>query len=151
MALRTSRWSHREIHSLIKTLAHPEVANENWSSHREIHSLIKTLAHPEVAPVNMLACAKAAWQIGDDQYKDGVKYLQVSTDEVYGSLGETGYFTETTPLDPHSPYSSSKASADLFVKAFGVGLCPYVSPLYWYYSTMPIAFQLKTENQKRRE
>ncbi len=68
--------------------------------------------------VNMLNCAKRAWQIGDDLYKEGVKYLQVSTDEVYGSLGETGYFTETTPLDPHSPYSSSKTSADLFVKAY---------------------------------
>ncbi|MGU8151716.1 GDP-mannose 4,6-dehydratase, partial [Clostridium perfringens] len=42
----------------------------------------------------------------------------VSTDEVYGSLGETGYFMETTPLDPHSPYSSSKASSDLMVKAY---------------------------------
>ncbi len=44
---------------------------------------------------------------------EGVKYLQVSTDEVYGSLGETGYFTETTPLNPHSPYSAAKASARL--------------------------------------
>lgn len=68
--------------------------------------------------VNMLNCAKKAWQIGDDEYKEGVKYLQVSTDEVYGSLGETGYFMETTPLDPHSPYSSSKTAADLFVKAY---------------------------------
>ena len=48
----------------------------------------------------------------------GKKFLQVSTDEVYGSLGETGYFTETTPLCPHSPYSASKTSADLFVMAF---------------------------------
>lgn len=69
--------------------------------------------------VNMLNQAKRAWQIGDDTYKTGVKYLQVSTDEVYGSLGAEGFFTETTPLDPHSPYSSSKASADLFVKAYG--------------------------------
>jgi dTDP-glucose 4,6-dehydratase len=45
------------------------------------------------------------------------KYLQVSTDEVYGSLGETGFFTEETPLDPSSPYSASKASADLLVQA----------------------------------
>jgi len=45
-------------------------------------------------------------------------YLQVSTDEVYGSLGPAGYFTEKTPLDPHSPYSASKASADLLVKAY---------------------------------
>lgn len=47
-----------------------------------------------------------------------VRYLQVSTDEVYGSLGSTGYFTEQTPLAPNSPYSASKASADLFVRAY---------------------------------
>ena len=52
------------------------------------------------------------------EYKKGVKYLQVSTDEVYGSLGETGKFTEKTPLEPNSPYSSSKASADLIVRAY---------------------------------
>ncbi|WEG13163.1 dTDP-glucose 4,6-dehydratase [Pullulanibacillus sp. KACC 23026] len=46
------------------------------------------------------------------------KYLQVSTDEVYGSLGEEGYFTEETPLAPNSPYSASKASADLLVRAY---------------------------------
>lgn len=68
--------------------------------------------------VNLLNAAKNAWQTGDDVYRDGVKFLQVSTDEVYGSLGKDGFFTESTPLDPHSPYSSSKASADLFVKAY---------------------------------
>ena len=47
------------------------------------------------------------------------RFLQVSTDEVYGSLGEVGYFTETTPLSPNSPYSASKASADMLVAAFG--------------------------------
>lgn len=46
------------------------------------------------------------------------KYLQISTDEVYGTLGATGYFTEKTPLQPNSPYSASKASADLVVRAF---------------------------------
>ena len=46
------------------------------------------------------------------------KYLQVSTDEVYGTLGETGYFTETTPLAPNSPYSASKTGADLLVRAY---------------------------------
>lgn len=46
------------------------------------------------------------------------KYLQVSTDEVYGSLGEEGYFTEETPLAPNSPYSASKTSADLLVRAY---------------------------------
>ncbi|WP_394542412.1 dTDP-glucose 4,6-dehydratase [Priestia aryabhattai] len=46
------------------------------------------------------------------------KYVQVSTDEVYGSLGETGYFTEETPLNPNSPYSASKAGADMLVSAY---------------------------------
>ena len=46
------------------------------------------------------------------------KFLHISTDEVYGALGPTGYFTEETPLDPHSPYSASKASSDLIVKAY---------------------------------
>jgi dTDP-glucose 4,6-dehydratase len=67
--------------------------------------------------VNLLNCAKNAWEIKDG-WKEGVRYHQVSTDEVYGSLGETGYFMETTPLDPHSPYSSSKAGADFMVQAY---------------------------------
>jgi dTDP-glucose 4,6-dehydratase len=46
------------------------------------------------------------------------KYIQISTDEVYGTLGEEGYFTETTPLAPNSPYSASKAAADLMVRAY---------------------------------
>lgn len=86
----------------------------------------RSITNPEIfvktnveGTVNLLQCAKNAWTVGNDEYKPGVKYLQVSTDEVYGTLGPEGYFTETTPLDPHSPYSSSKASADLFVKAFG--------------------------------
>jgi len=65
----------------------------------------------------LLDAAKSAWET-DEGYLDGVKYLQISTDEVYGSLGETGYFTEMTPLDPHSPYSASKASADMLVKSY---------------------------------
>ena len=85
----------------------------------------RSITHPEIfvqtnvlGTVNLLNIAKNAWAVGDDQYKDGVKFMQVSTDEVYGSLGAEGFFMETTPLDPHSPYSSSKASADLFVKAY---------------------------------
>jgi dTDP-glucose 4,6-dehydratase len=68
--------------------------------------------------VTLLNVAKNSWLVGDDEYKEGKKFIQVSTDEVYGSLGKTGYFTESTPLDPHSPYSSSKAAADLIVKAY---------------------------------
>ena len=50
--------------------------------------------------------------------KSGFRFLHVSTDEVYGSLGETGKFTETTPYDPHSPYSASKASSDHLARAW---------------------------------
>jgi dTDP-glucose 4,6-dehydratase len=67
---------------------------------------------------NLLDAAKSAWQIESDFYKENVKFLQVSTDEVYGSLGDTGCFTEQTPLSPRSPYSASKASADMFVEAY---------------------------------
>jgi dTDP-glucose 4,6-dehydratase len=67
--------------------------------------------------VNLLNCTKEAWE-SEEGWRDGVKFLQVGTDEVYGSLGETGYFLETTPLDPRSPYSASKASADMMVKAY---------------------------------
>lgn len=65
----------------------------------------------------LLEQAKEQWCHQGD-WKEGRKFLQVSTDEVYGSLGPNGYFTENTPLNPHSPYSASKASADLVVKAF---------------------------------
>ena len=68
--------------------------------------------------INLLTCARKAWEAADGSYPQDVKFLQVSTDEVYGSLGETGFFTEETPLCPHSPYSASKASADMFVMAW---------------------------------
>jgi len=72
---------------------------------------------------NLLDAARKAWITGKDDsgypiWREGIRFHQVSTDEVYGSLGSEGYFTETTPLDPRSPYSASKTSADLFVKAY---------------------------------
>ncbi len=83
----------------------------------------RSIKNPEIfvktnveGTLNLLQCAKEAWY--DGVWKENKKYVQVSTDEVYGALGKEGYFKETTPLDPHSPYSSSKASADLFVKAY---------------------------------
>jgi dTDP-glucose 4,6-dehydratase len=84
----------------------------------------RSIKEPEVfvttnvlGTVTLLNASKTAWETKDG-FKEGKKYLQVSTDEVYGSLGETGYFMETTPIDSHSPYSSSKAGADLLVKAY---------------------------------
>ena len=71
----------------------------------------------------LLDTAKRHWNLNPEdkhsrEYRPGVRYLQVSTDEVYGALGKTGIFTETTPLSPNSPYSASKASADFIVRAY---------------------------------
>jgi len=71
----------------------------------------------------LLDIAKKYWKVNPSdkyckEYKSGVKFLQVSTDEVYGALGETGMFVETMPLMPNSPYSASKASADMIVRAY---------------------------------
>ncbi|MBQ9993514.1 MAG: dTDP-glucose 4,6-dehydratase [Clostridia bacterium] len=71
----------------------------------------------------LLDVAKKHWKTEPDnkysrEYRDGVKYLQVSTDEVYGALGKDGMFVETMPLTPNSPYSASKASADMIVRAY---------------------------------
>ena len=67
----------------------------------------------------MLNAAKEAWEKEDGTFKENKKFLHVSTDEVYGSLDYDGsYFYETTPYDPHSPYSASKASSDFLVKSY---------------------------------
>ena len=76
-----------------------------------------------VGTQTLLDAAKRHWKTEPDNkytrdYRPGVRYLQVSTDEVYGALGKTGMFTETTPLSPNSPYSASKAGADLMVRAY---------------------------------
>lgn len=72
---------------------------------------------------NLLDAARTAWVNGRDEqgyptWRQGVRFHQVSTDEVYGSLGAEGFFTEQTPLNPHSPYSASKTSADHIVCAY---------------------------------
>lgn len=64
---------------------------------------------------NLLNASKNSWK----ENTQGKLFYHVSTDEVYGSLGKEGFFVETTPYDPQSPYSSSKASSDHFVRAFG--------------------------------
>lgn len=67
-----------------------------------------------IGTVNLLNAAKKLW---NGQY-EGKRFYHVSTDEVYGALGETGFFTEETKYDPHSPYSASKAASDHFVRAY---------------------------------
>jgi len=76
-----------------------------------------------VGTQTLLDAAKRHWNLAPEDkysrdYRPGVRYLQVSTDEVYGALGKEGMFTETTPLSPNSPYSASKASADMIVRAY---------------------------------
>ena len=90
----------------------------------------RSIEEPEIFLTNnvigtqvLLDTAKKHWKTNPDdkycrKYKEGVKFLQVSTDEVYGELGKTGLFVETMPLLPNSPYSASKASADLIVRAY---------------------------------
>ena len=66
----------------------------------------------------LLDVARRYWNVSLDNPRDDVLFHHISTDEVYGSLGDTGYFLETTPYDPRSPYSSSKASSDHIVMAY---------------------------------
>jgi dTDP-glucose 4,6-dehydratase len=66
----------------------------------------------------MLEAARAHWQRLSGEARDSFRFLHVSTDEVYGSLGDDGLFTETTPYDPSSPYSASKAASDHLAKAW---------------------------------
>ena len=81
----------------------------------------RSISHPlefvmtnVIGTVNLLNAAKHIWQ---DNY-EGKRFHHVSTDEVFGTLGEDGFFTEETSYDPHSPYSASKASSDHFVRAY---------------------------------
>lgn len=81
---------------------------------RSISSPIDFVMTNVVGTVNLLNAARKLWK---DDYASH-RFYHVSTDEVYGTLGEDGLFTEETPYDPHSPYSASKASSDHFVRAY---------------------------------
>ena len=82
---------------------------------RSISSPLDFVYTNVIGTVNLLQAAREFWK---DKF-DGKRFYHVSTDEVYGALGETGFFTEETKYDPHSPYSASKASSDHFVRAYG--------------------------------
>ncbi|TNJ38317.1 dTDP-glucose 4,6-dehydratase [Chlorobaculum thiosulfatiphilum] len=81
---------------------------------RSIESPVEFVITNVLGTVNLLNAARATW----DGKFEGKRFYHVSTDEVYGSLGSEGMFSESTPYDPHSPYSASKASSDHFVRAF---------------------------------
>ena len=99
----------------------------NFAAESHVDRSIETpqlfLATNILGTQNLLDAALRAWVTGKDAtgypaWKEGKRFHQVSTDEVYGSLGAEGYFTEDTPVCPHSPYSASKTSSDLIVKAY---------------------------------
>ncbi|MGJ4730026.1 dTDP-glucose 4,6-dehydratase [Luteimonas sp. SDU101] len=71
-----------------------------------------------VGTLALLEAVRDYWKSLEGEEREGFRFLHVSTDEVYGSLGETGLFTETTPYAPNSPYSASKAASDHLVRAF---------------------------------
>ena len=74
-----------------------------------------------VGTFNLLQSAYKTWMIAPNEFKEGFKnarFLHISTDEVYGTLGKTGLFLETTPYAPNSPYSASKASSDFIVRSY---------------------------------
>lgn len=81
---------------------------------RSITNPIEFVMTNVVGTVNLLNTARHSWKGNYDK----TRFYHVSTDEVYGTLGETGMFTETTGYDPHSPYSASKAGSDHFVRAY---------------------------------
>ena len=113
------------VDHLFETYGFDYVVNFAAESHvdRSIENPQLFLVTNILGTQNLLDVARRHWVTGKDEtgypaWREGVRFHQVSTDEVYGSLGAEGYFTETTPLDPRSPYSASKTSADLFVKAY---------------------------------
>lgn len=71
-----------------------------------------------VGTLALLETVRDYWRVLEDEARQAFRFLHISTDEVYGSLGETGKFTETTPYAPNSPYSASKAASDHLVRAF---------------------------------
>lgn len=108
-----------KLYSVFKKYDIDYVVNFAAESHVD-----RSIRNPEIfvitnvlGTVTLLNTARHFWSEGNE-FKRGKKYIQISTDEVYGSLGRDEYFIESTPLDSHSPYSSSKASADLMVKSY---------------------------------
>jgi dTDP-glucose 4,6-dehydratase len=88
---------------------------------RSISSPLEFVKTNVLGTVNLLNAAKQIWKdtsTSSAQAYEGKRFHHVSTDEVYGALGKTGFFTEETKYDPHSPYSASKASSDHFVRAY---------------------------------
>jgi dTDP-glucose 4,6-dehydratase len=105
------------IDDLFKTQCFDGVIHLAAESHvdRSIKDPLAFVKTNVIGTMNLLNASKKYWE-GNFSNK---RFYHISTDEVYGSLGQTGFFTETTPYNPNSPYSASKASSDHFVRAYG--------------------------------
>ncbi|WP_289021489.1 dTDP-glucose 4,6-dehydratase [uncultured Salegentibacter sp.] len=114
-----------EISELFKKYGFNKIIHLAAESHVD-RSISDPLAFVKTNVIGTMNLLNAALQNWKDDFQDKLFY-HISTDEVYGTLGETGLFTETTAYDPNSPYSASKASSDHFVRAYGetYGL-PYI-------------------------
>jgi dTDP-glucose 4,6-dehydratase len=108
------------INTLFETEKFDAVIHLAAESHvdRSISNPTEFVLTNVLGTVNLLNAARKNWKADGDASKISNRFYHVSTDEVYGTLGETGLFTETTSYDPHSPYSASKASSDHFVRAY---------------------------------
>ena len=108
------------VASLLATHRPDAIVNFAAESHvdRSIDGPAAFVQTNVVGTLNLLECARDHWKSLEGEARDAFRFLHVSTDEVYGSLGDTGQFTETTPYAPNSPYSASKAASDHLVRAF---------------------------------
>jgi dTDP-glucose 4,6-dehydratase len=104
------------IQDLFETEKFDAVIHLAAESHvdRSISNPLEFVMTNVIGTVNLLNAARSTWKENYSAHR----FYHVSTDEVYGTLGETGMFTESTAYDPHSPYSASKASSDHFVRAY---------------------------------
>jgi dTDP-glucose 4,6-dehydratase len=108
------------VASLLATHRPQAIVNFAAESHvdRSIDGPAAFVQTNVVGTLSLLEATRDYWKELDPAARDGFRFLHVSTDEVYGSLGESGTFTETTPYAPNSPYSASKAASDHLVRAF---------------------------------
>ena len=108
------------INNLFKRYNFDAVIHLAAESHvdRSITNPLEFLTTNVIGTVNLLNAAKHHWQTTNNKQRTTNLFYHISTDEVYGTLGAKGYFTEETAYDPHSPYSASKASSDHFVRAY---------------------------------
>lgn len=110
----------QDLHEIFRVEKPDAVIHLAAESHvdRSIDSSADFIKTNILGTYTLLEASRAYWQEANSNKRKNFRFIHVSTDEVYGELGETGYFSETTPYQPHSPYSASKASSDHLARAW---------------------------------